>query len=140
MLFGSLATLFALLSLISPSRFYTCSSFPGGGGVCSSYEQVLVLLLSIPIVLGIGLLFFAIFGRGVVLGSFFILGVISLAWGAIGLSFGELSIEMCQSSFCPLGSAFDATPYWILIAVGATMISSQIAVQKWKKNMMTVVR
>lgn len=129
MFLGSVVTWVALLFLIPPSQFWVCTP-----GVCSTHEPLVVLWMSVPfvLVLGVALAFFGFFGRDLVFGALFVLGMIPLILAAIGIAVEEIRMQICESAFCPAGYVSDAGPYFVLLVVGSLMISLQVAI--WKRK------
>ncbi len=132
LIIGSVVTWAALLFPIPPFQFWVCTP-----GMCSTYEPLVVLWMSVPFVLalGVALAFFGFFGRDLVFGPLFVLGMIPFISGAVGTAWSELRMQICATAFCPAGYVFDIGPYFALLVVGSLMISLQVAI--WKRKLPT---
>jgi hypothetical protein len=85
--------LFTLLWLlrVPPYEFFSCTSLQGGGGWCGGdlypvYADPIVYQIVVTISMaGVVLFFLGLFGRGFILGPFFMLGVFMIAFDFSGL-------------------------------------------------------
>jgi len=87
------------LSKITPYEFFKCSPYEGGTQCFGSINPIYWLVFFTSMA-GAVLFFFGLFGRGFILGPFFILGMPLVAFGLVGVIFGYIGYGSCNRVSC----------------------------------------
>ncbi len=112
------------MPIFTPYEFFNCSSY-GGGTQCfvnpnPAYPVVLLIGM-----IGIGLIFFGLFGGKYVLSPFFVIGMLLLGWGLAGLILGYIALESCVAGKFGLSCiAFASEFYEPSVLLGTILIGS----------------
>lgn len=93
---GGLGAMVTLLPHLTPYDLMRCSPFEGGTQCLGSLNPVYPAVLVASMVGG-GLAFYGVFGRGFVLSPLFILGMLVFGWGLAGVVFGYEGQLWCGS-------------------------------------------
>ena len=93
---GGLGGRVTLLPYVTPYDLLRCS--PSGGGTqCFGSLNLVYPAVFVLSMVGGGLAFYGLFGRGFVLSPLFILGILVLGWGLAGAVFGYEGQLWCRS-------------------------------------------
>ena len=93
---GGLGAMVTLLPYITPYDLVKCTPL-GGGTECIGSLNLVYPAIFVMSMVGGGLAFYGLFGRGFVLSPLFILGMLALGWGLAGVIFGYEGQLWCRS-------------------------------------------